>query len=139
MLFIIPGDPIPLARVRFNKQTNTIYDCQKSSKTRSMIYIQNQLDKKHEMHTNEKPLKLDITFFMPIPLSSTKKSREGYTNKYHRLRPDLSNMIKFIEDVCNDLIYKDDAMIAEINAVKLYSSNPRTEFTITILEDRKKE
>ena len=56
---------------------------------------------------------VDIEFtFVPA------KTRNGY----HTSRPDLSNLIKAIEDGLNRLAYDDDAQIAEIHAVKKYGA-----------------
>ena len=51
----------------------------------------------------------------------------------HYSRPDLSNLIKFIEDVATGILYKDDCIIAELVSYKHYDTNPRTEFMITPL------
>ena len=67
-----------------------------------------------------------------MPLLSPKKRLE-LENKLHHFKPDLSNLIKFVEDLANGIIYKDDSQISCITACKVYSQYPRTEFTISSL------
>jgi Holliday junction resolvase RusA-like endonuclease len=52
----------------------------------------------------------------------------------HIARPDLSNLIKFIEDIAIGILYGDDSIIAEIYARKCYDATPRTEFELIQLE-----
>ena len=88
--------------------------------------IQNQ----HQGGLYSGPLLLDVTFYFPMPVS-LKKKWEAMLHTPNFYRPDLSNLIKYIEDVCTGLIYEDDCLITEIRAKKLYSNIGRTEFTLT--------
>lgn len=71
---------------------------------------------------------MHVIFFMPIPTSRSKKKQLELLNKPHLFKPDLSNLIKFVEDCCNNIVFKDDCIITSINAQKVYSDTPRTEF-----------
>jgi Holliday junction resolvase RusA-like endonuclease len=62
---------------------------------------------------------------MPIPKTRKKK------NLFHISRPDLSNMIKFYEDVAQGILFSDDSKIAKITATKVYDEMPRVEIIIT--------
>jgi Holliday junction resolvase RusA-like endonuclease len=128
--YIIEGEPIPLARPRLSKMHNKIYDSQKHEKFLLGIGLRNQHDDRPPF---EGPVRLDITFFMPVPLSRIKE-KKSLMDSYHYYRADLSNMVKFYEDLAQDCgILKDDCLIAEIFAKKIYGE-PRTEFTITSLK-----
>lgn len=121
MKYIIPGDPIPLMRARSSHNSSRPWDPQKKSKASTGIYIARD-------HCNrpyyQGPLELNITFFFP------KEKKEG---QYHYQKPDLSNLIKFIEDVAESILYDNDCTIASIVAQKLWAKESRTEFTITEL------
>ena len=39
----------------------------------------------------------------------------------HKSTPDLSNLIKFIEDAFNNFLWKDDSLIHTLQASKLWS------------------
>lgn len=124
LFFVIPGKPIPLKRARHGN--GRTYDSQKSEKLLFQLYLKKQ----YQRPLLTKPLLLDITFFMPIPESWSRKKKEAAFNTPHHSTPDLSNLIKWVEDCATNVIYQDDALIARIIAYKVYSDEPRTEFTI---------
>ena len=126
MHYTIEGIPIALARPRFGK--DHIYDSQKQLKYSVGIQLK---DQHFGYEPFEGPLRLDVVFFMPMPQRIKSKSGEHSAKMPQYCKPDLSNLIKFIEDASNKIIIEDDAMISEINAGKYYSEIPRTELTIT--------
>jgi len=90
--YIISGDPMPLARARYGK--NKIWDSQKQQKFAFGL----QLNSQHEGRPlYSGPLHLDVTFFMSIPQYKATKSTT-MIGRPHIFVPDLSNLIKFIED-----------------------------------------
>ena len=125
MKYIIIGTPIPLARPRFNGRK--IYDSQKHKKLVAGINLRHQHDNKP---LYEGDLHLDVKFYLKI---ASKKKISILEDTYHVYKPDLSNLLKFIEDVCTGIIYKDDSLICSVYAIKKYSSIPRTEFEIKVL------
>lgn len=127
-IFVIPGDPTPLARPRFSHRK--IYDSQKNIKTIAAIYVRQQQGEDPYL---EGPLHLDITFFMKAPESTSKKRRELLYGKPHIFKADLSNLVKFTEDICSGVVYHDDCVIAVITARKIYDERPRTEFTLRMI------
>lgn len=134
MKYIIPGDPVPLARARVNTNSARIWDSQKQIKLLTGLEIRKQHDNRPLF---KDPVELNISFFMKQP-------KRGPNSKlyYHQSIPDLDNMIKYICDVCNGILYKDDAIISSIRAKKVYDKNPRTELTISTLhsnEDNRRE
>jgi Holliday junction resolvase RusA-like endonuclease len=126
IVYVIPGDPIPLARPRFGKKK--VYDSQRAEKLVWEIMLKNQHGALPELTG---PLLLDITFYMPVAQKKMKNKEQLY-GRPHQFRPDLSNMIKYVEDIANEIIYHDDCQISSITAKKVYGE-PRTEFTVTKL------
>lgn len=124
--FVIPGDPVPLARPRCGN--GRFYDSQKNLKVCAGIYLDQQY-KNNELFTG--PVILTVNFYMYLPRRRAKTDTRK-KNSPHYFRPDLSNLLKFCEDLITDVttIWKDDCIIAEVHCKKLYSSNPRTELTI---------
>jgi len=131
MNYTLVGVPQPQSRPRFG--LGRVYDCQKKYK----FGMELQLKQQHSEETEllfEGALRMDITFFMPMVARTTRKLSE-IAHRPHKVKPDLSNLVKLVEDVGSGIIYKDDALIAVIFAQKVYSTCPRTEFTITRLEN----
>jgi Holliday junction resolvase RusA-like endonuclease len=76
---------------------------------------------------------VDCTF--PVPESWPKyKRHEALAGAWHTLRPDISNVIKGIEDSCNGILYTDDSQIAVSIGFKKYGSAPQAKVTIYELD-----
>lgn len=124
MKYIIPGQPIALARPRLGR--HTVYDSQKHEKLTWGIYLS-------RIHGDQEllkgPLLLEVTFyFQPAP-STGKNKRMAMHGTQHTIRPDLDNCIKWVMDVSMGIIYEDDSIVCAIQANKIWDySNPRTEF-----------
>jgi Holliday junction resolvase RusA-like endonuclease len=129
-IYVIPGDPLPLARARCNYNTRRVYDIQASLKLVYGIYVQQQHGDLPLLHG---PLHLDVTFFMRMP-HANRTHKKYAMHGPHFIKPDLSNLIKLIEDISNQIIYQDDAQISYITSRKIYHSEPRTEFSVLPLK-----
>ncbi len=125
-IYIIDGDPIAWARAAPSKYSR-MWDTQKQIKFEHGI----SLRKQHKGNgLFEGPILLDIIFYFKKPKSCVRKQ-----GSFHIYKPDLSNLIKLIEDIGSGILYKDDAIIACIRAQKKYDAQPRTEFRIVSLEE----
>lgn len=127
--YTIEGTPSPLRRPRFFKRG--VYDSQKQEKLILGIKLKNQ-------HKDQEPLKgvlhFHVTFHFPYPQNKKEHTRLA-KQFFHVYKPDLSNLIKMIEDVCVDTeIISDDAIIASIFSVKVYDDEPKTTFKITSIK-----
>lgn len=122
--YVILGQPVPLSRPRLSHRA--VYDPQKNLKLLTGITIESQ---KGDDPILLGALRFDVTFYMKSPISNRKKT----DGQYHSKKSDLDNLVKYVLDACNTILYKDDGQIAEIHAKKLYSSEPRTEFVLTQL------
>ena len=110
---LFPGKPIPLARPRLGKWG--VYDSQSRLKKKSVECLMRQ--KWEKIHG---AVAIYFEFRMPLPKCS--KSKEEQMLKVHHIkRPDLSNMIKFYEDVLQPHVFDDDSQICELTARKVNS------------------
>lgn len=70
--------------------------------------------------------KASITFFIAMPKSWSKKKKAEMRGTKHRQRPDLSNLLKALEDAC----YTDDSTIAEYGRLlKVWADTGAIEIT----------
>lgn len=129
--YILMGDPVALARTRVNFHSHRIWDSQKELKLVCSIDLKNQHG---STPLFSGPLLLDVTFVMEIPKSRSKKKQCDMIDQYYYSRPDLSNLIKFAEDIANKICYNDDMLIAKIIAQKIYGPEPYTKFTLKELK-----
>jgi Holliday junction resolvase RusA-like endonuclease len=124
--FIIPGKPIAWQRAKPSYSQRMMFDSQKKLKRDWAIYLLQQY--------KDTPIKtcisLDVTFFMPPADKMKQMKKDALCSKPHFYKPDLSNMIKWVEDCCNGIVFDDDCLIASISAKKIYDLVARTEFTI---------
>ena len=130
--FKIMGIPLPLARPRFAK--GIVYDSQVKDKEERAWDLKMQMGR---MPMFEKPMRMSLEFGMRIPKCSQKKLMELVSSP-HSKRPDLSNLIKFVEDVALGVLYKDDSIVAEIIARKFYTLTPYTLLVLTEIECQEK-
>lgn len=128
------GEPVPQKRPRFSKkgQFVHIYDAQAKLKEGYKWQIRSQ-------YNNEPiggPVLIVITFFMPIPKSTSGiKKRQMLNGRIHHIKkPDIDNLQKFIFDCLNELVLRDDAQIVEVKAKKIYSTKPETKICIIPLD-----
>lgn len=82
---------------------------------------------KEQSYFNE-PLHLEVGFY--FPLSANVKRLGIGEGDYHFYRPDTSNCIKFVEDACESILFKNDCIISSIYATKQYSDRTYTQFDI---------
>ncbi len=127
-MFIIPGSPIPWARA--GRRGTRYYDTQKDQKDRYAYLLADQLFKRGNQPMYEGPLELDVSFYFSSTSSSLRKEYNVEDDMPHFFKPDLSNLIKFIEDASQNILFKDDCAISRIVANKLYSDTCGTTLTI---------
>jgi len=124
-MIIIPLIPMAAPRPRFSKFGT--YNSKDYTYYKKTLLMMAQRQSKFFL---EGAIKLEVTFYMPIPKSLSKIKQEKLLGKYHIKRPDTDNLLKSIKDSLNEKYYKDDSQICEVVARKIYSKKPRTEFEL---------
>ena len=117
---IIPGKPLS---TQFRIGNGKLYNQHREEADR----ISNEIFLQKPPFILDKPVALDIRFCMEIPKSYKKKIHEG---EFHIKKPDLTNLVKFIEDCMTGIVYKDDCCVCETSSRKVYSNNPRIEIEV---------
>ena len=84
----------------------------------------------------DKPLKVALDFFYPIPSSWTRVKKElALQGKITPcVKPDLDNAAKLIMDALNGVAYPDDKQILALAASKRYGEPARSVVTIEDME-----
>lgn len=70
------------------------------------------------------PVELVLTFHLPIPKSTSRKTAKRLDGAAHTKKPDLDNLVKLAVDSMIGIVIKDDAIIWWFQAEKRYSSLP---------------
>ncbi len=129
----IPGQPIAKQRSRkgahgnwYNPQEDIMYEVKKE--------IKKQLPDGWEIIKSGVPVKCNLIFFFELPKSilNSKKKIELFKNddKPCLNKKDVDNLIKFIWDCMNKIVWHDDNQVYSTLTEKYYSINPRTEIEV---------
>lgn len=121
----IPGEAVPQGRPRFNRYTGRAYDPEKSKQYKAKV--QTEAKKVAPVKPVECPVCLFIKIYRSIPKSFSKKKRQAIADGrlLPTTKPDVSNIVKGIEDALNGVWYADDSQIVSLYAIKHYSDEPR--------------
>lgn len=83
----------------------------------------------------EGPLRITVRAVFQIPASWSQKKRAAHLGRPHTQKPDLSNIIKHLEDGLNRIAWVDDSQIAEYGpSAKVWGDRDYTVLTIECLE-----
>ena len=128
--FEINQAPVPQARPRVTKWGT--YD----PKAKEKKQFKTEIREKWPHSLLNGPLRVDMTFVMPIPKSLSEVKKRALRGKPHIKKIDLSNIYKFIEDCMTDIVYEDDSLIWDIKIKKIYGINPKIFVMLETTEDQ---
>ena len=142
LMFEILGSPIGQGRPKFSTINGhaKAYDPEKSRNYKAYVrLLATQAMKESGFTMIEGPCCLSIDAYFEVPKSKSKKFREAALSglEYPTKKPDLSNIIKGIEDAINNLVYYDDACIVSLSVCNFYSDVPRVEVVISDCKNKK--
>lgn len=81
----------------------------------------------------DKLIYAQITFYVAIPKSWSKKKKAAKDGKFCDNNADIDNYCKAILDSLEGVYFENDKQVAMIRAMKYYSATPRIEYTQTEL------
>ena len=117
-------------RPRFNRTTGRAYTAEKTRKFENAVKA---LAKEHISEPLNGAVSLSIVFVAPRLKAEPKSQTE---RKYKTSRPDLSNMIKSLEDGLQGALFHDDAQVVKLSAEKVYAGlgeSPHIEITASVI------
>lgn len=136
--FVVPGVPKGKERPRVIRDVSgrphayTPTATKNKEKAIARLYLENANGYKF----TDKPLKVALDFFYPIPSSWTRVKKElALQGKITPcVKPDLDNAAKLIMDALNGVAYPDDKQILALAASKRYGEPARSVVTIEDME-----
>jgi len=75
------------------------------------------------------PVRMILSIYLMPSKKTQRKLKEGI-RVYPTIKPDISNVLKSIEDALNGLAYVDDKQIISVYAEKKYSQRPCVEIIV---------
>lgn len=126
MKYVIKGLPVPLLRARHTRYS--VYDSQKQLRIHQELELSHQV--KHKPY-EKTPLLLTAIFYFTPPPKMPLKQKKALIGTAHIIRPDTSNVNKWIEDISQGAgLFTNDCAIAFGQQLKIYDWEARTEFTV---------
>ena len=134
---VVLGEPVAQGRPRFSRQGGFVkaYDPTRSREYKQFVRLVAREDAPSSPVTGAVLLSLKI--YRAIPKSMPKKKREAALSGQLRptTKPDVSNILKGVEDALKGLWYADDSQIVGYGTLgKWYAERPRIEIAMQVLE-----
>lgn len=107
-----------------------------ATKNREQRIAKAYLDAANGYKFGDKPIKITMEFYYPIPTSWTKREKESAMEgrRCPCVKPDLDNACKLVMDALNGVAFGDDKQVLYMSASKRYGDVARTEVTIEEVE-----
>lgn len=125
---VIPGEAVPQGRPRFGR--GRTYDPPKSRKYKE--YVRELARDDMPLGARSRPLtcpvRLTCVIYRGVPKSWSRRKRAAAIADKIRptTKPDVSNILKGVEDALTGVWYKDDSQIVEYGVIgKWYADEPR--------------
>ncbi len=123
----VPGVPIAKKRPRFTTINGhaRAFNCQETEEGKFRWELLREWGQRTPLTG---PLSITVTFEMPIPKGASKKqaARMAAKTVSHIKKPDLDNLVKFVKDCANGVLWQDDCQVVILKASKHYSATPGT-------------
>lgn len=130
---VLMGEPVPFARMRLSRTMGGHYipTPQRNAMAALRIVAADAMRQEGGALFDE-PVSLDLLAEFPIPMSWSRKKRTAALLGLIRpgKKPDLDNLCKLATDALNTVVYRDDALIVEVRARKVYGGQPKLIVTI---------
>lgn len=78
-------------------------------------------------------VRMDVTFYMPIPQSYSQKKKKELVGEFHTKKPDADNLVKTVCDSLNGIVISNDSQIADLRVKKMYGTIPHIEVQVSKL------
>ena len=133
--FAVAGDAVGKGRSRHRHITTKVgknidmeYTPAKTRSYEQRVRLEYERQVGHGMYAKDAALKMKVTVYKRIPKGMTKKNRARIEAGELRpgKKPDISNIIKSIEDGLNGVAYLDDNQIVDQHGVAWYAEEPYT-------------
>lgn len=120
--YIVIGEPIPVTKVQ-EAEKQGIWTEYKQRRFNYMQSLKNQKERFNYKQFIDKPIKLEIVFFMKATQNHPEKEK-------HIDLPPIFHLFNFVDYALQGIAYRKDCTISAVTLKKIYDSNPRTEIKV---------
>ena len=140
--FVIPGEPVAQGRPRFRviprkdggKPMVMAYDPKKSKDFKAKVAKLAKV-RMGRIKMLEGPLKLMVDVWFACP-KSDHRTRSPVPARYHTKKPDLSNVVKGVEDAMEGIVYKNDSQIYQSSSCKHIAAQGVDPYFVVQIEEQ---
>lgn len=126
--FTIPGTPVGKGRPKFARRGNfvTTYTPEKTATYENLIKVKAE-EAMQGRTLIDGAVDVRVWIWVTPPASwSQKKQRAALAHQiFPTTKPDVDNVIKGIFDAMNEIVWKDDKQVVDLNVVKRYAETAR--------------
>ena len=140
--FWVPGDPAPAgSKTGFSPKGSTrviIRDaCERTKPWQS--WVKECAVKAYQGPLLTEAMKLQMIFTMPRPLSHYRSGKRANPLKptaplYHTNAPDVTKLIRAVEDACTSVVWADDAQVVRTEGWKFYETWEHPRGVLVVIE-----
>ena len=132
----ILGEPKGKGRPRFSRNTGTAITPKDTVNYETLVHMEYLEQCNGFRFEDDAMLDLRIKAYYSIPKSASKKKKAAMLAGEIRptKKPDMDNVVKIIADSLNQVAYRDDTQVVELQVRKQYSERPRLEICLEELE-----
>lgn len=125
MKIVIPGDPVPQARMKYSNRNGFVTTYDPKAKEKKEI---RQILEVYKTNVFYDYPRVSFLFCMPIPSSVLVREKEMYRSGSlkHDKKPDVDNLVKLYLDCLDGIILNGDQKVSLGPCVKVYSTDPKT-------------
>lgn len=134
--FFVPGEPRGKGRpraARFGNHIRVFTDAKTISYESLVAHEASCVMKDWPPFQGPMLIMLRVTFAVPKSASNRKRSLMLAGTIRPTRKPDMSNVLKSIEDGCNGIVFTDDAHVVKVSMEKVYGERPGVMATILAL------
>ena len=130
MKIIIPGIPVPQARMKRSSRGGFVRMYDPKAKEKSIIKYGLTVYKSNDVVDFPR---ISFLFHMPIPASIPKKERLIYESGMlkHDKKPDADNLVKLYLDCLDGIVIQGDQKVSMGPSIKVYHPEPKTIIWLT--------
>lgn len=128
---VLLGNPVPFARMRTGGGHHFIPDKQRNYSAALRLAAHQEM-----LHSNMmifvEPVCVSLRAEMAIPASWSKKKQQAALLGEVRPagKPDIDNIYKLVADAFNSVVWRDDALVVDVQMRKVYSMQPKIVVTV---------
>ncbi|XWN29740.1 MAG: RusA family crossover junction endodeoxyribonuclease [Devosia sp.] len=136
--FYVPGRPVPWARPRKRggkPLKKRFFNTPEHENHMTLV----QVCARNAMRGRpliDRPVLLSCLFFFPWPKGTSEKAKAESRGIMMVARPDTSNLVKLVEDACNNVVWRDDSLVHYAAILKVRTDlPPMTKVTVMLVDD----